>query len=80
MMIFDRFPDKLAAEAFAAHVRWRYQLPAFVIPTNGIAQGIDPFPYVLEPPIVLVERSDRPKLETKVERRVLRYGGTFAGT
>jgi hypothetical protein len=42
---------------------------------------VDPFPFYLSPPIVLVERLEiGDELEDEIENLVQEFGGTLAGT
>lgn len=91
MLIFDRFPSREQATAFARSVR-ESGLQASVYDSQEISNRVDPFPFKLDPPIVLIERpplavdateqdfdarSDR---EEKLRSLVSRFGGHFAGT
>ena len=73
MLIFDRFPSRTEAEAFAQAT----ELKTCVFDTQTESNLVDPFPYLLEPPIVLVERGER---DDEIERLVINFGGEFAGT
>lgn len=78
MLIFDSFPDHTAADHFAQEVTARFGLWAAVFQSQDESNEVDPFPFVLLPPIVLVAR-DRAK-EEAVEQLVEKHEGRFAGT
>jgi len=86
MLIFDKFPDKAQAEQFAAAIREEFYLRAWIYMSQDESDQVDPFPFVLDPPIVLVERPNglstarAIQRETKIEKRVKTFGGDFAGT
>jgi len=82
-MIFDRFQTRRDAESFAAHVTRKHHLRACVYDSQADSETgelADVFPWQLDPPIVLVERSERPEVERCVERVVQDFNGVFAGT
>jgi hypothetical protein len=78
-MIFDRFPTRDHASAFARHVAATYDLNVRVFDSAREAAEADYFPFELTAPVVLVDRSDELE-ERPIEESVLAYGGTFAGT
>lgn len=82
MLIFDRFPSKEKAKAFSEQVYRKTGRKTILCDSQEESDAHDPFPFQLEPPIVLVERdSDTgPQFETKIERGVTAFGGVFAGT
>jgi hypothetical protein len=65
----DELPDELAA---GVEQVWLLDHAAWV-------DRVDPFPYELTPPIVLVPR-DELERETLLEQLVEAFGGRFAGT
>jgi hypothetical protein len=82
-LIFDRFPNLKQARAFATEVKKRYRLNGQVFISAYAAQEHDPFPWVLDPPIVHIERPETEsalETESAVEHLVTKFGGTFAGT
>ena len=79
MLIFDRFPSRDKAEAFASAVTQRDGLSATVYDSQDESNAVDPFPFQLHPPIVLVERS-LPSIEQALEKWVSVFGGQVAGT
>jgi hypothetical protein len=79
MIIFHRFPSPPDAFDFARTVKCIHGLKAKVCFDQAESDKIDPFPCRLRGPVVLVDRSD-PETERKVERLVLGFGGTYAGT
>lgn len=79
MLIFDAFPDRSAATAFAKAVKEKMQLRANVYDSQEVSNRVDPFPFALVPPIVLVERTMGDRDEV-VEEMVVEFGGSFAGT
>lgn len=80
MLIFDRFPTTESADAFAK------ETGGTVYKSQAESDAVDPFPYVLEAPIVLVPRPELGDLdrevaaEREVAASVVRFGGSFAGT
>lgn len=79
-LIFDRFATMEDADEFAAYVVDRYGLAAIVSTKQD--DELEPFPFVLDPPVVYVKRRDP---WDQVEERALgasvrAFGGTFAGT
>ena len=79
-MIFDRFEDRQTAEGFAEHAKSRFGRKATVHGSQAESDRIDPFPFELQPPIVLVERAGDFSLEDEIEESVNGFGGEFAGT
>lgn len=77
MLIFDAFPNKTDASEFAARVGEAFGLQASVHDDQDESDEIDPFPFELEPLIVLVERGPHDKT---IERMAKTYHGEFAGT
>jgi hypothetical protein len=80
MLIFYRFPSRKKAEAYAMCVTEKYGRSATVYDTQEQSAAVDPFPFRLLPPIVLVERDEELTLEDEIAATVKRYGGKFAGT
>lgn len=81
MLIFDQFLTRDLAEKFAAFAGRKYGKRAIVCDSQGEADKHDLFPFVLQPPIVLVERDDiGGSIETAIENKAAYYGGRFAGT
>lgn len=80
MMIFDNFPARKDAEAFAAHVKAEFGRDATVYDSQADSNKVDVFPFRLEPPIVLVQRLDDHDGEDDVEESAVRFKGQFAGT
>lgn len=85
-MIFDSFPDRDAAERFAAGVKRIHNREAVVFDTVAESDAHDVFPFDLTPPIVHVERLypiwDEKNMEAEqaIEQLVQEFGGEFAGT
>lgn len=79
-LIFDGFKTRRDALEFARAVASRYQLPCRICDNQLQSDAIDPFPYELTPPIVLVDRSHDQATEANVEKLVGRFHGSFAGT
>ena len=75
MLIFDSFPSRDAAERFASATG----LSATVHDSQEESNRIDLFPFVLHPPIVLVERAGDDE-EHGLDLLVEAYNGKFAGT
>ena len=80
MLIFDHFPDRCKAVGFASHVRATTGRDAKVYATQAESDAVDPFPFVLVSPIVLVSREDDLSGEEAIELAVYRFGGECAGT
>jgi hypothetical protein len=79
MYIFHKFPSVLKAQEFAVRMRIRYEMKAKVYSSQDESDKVDPFPYVLTPPIVLVSRKKRMELDELSNIAVL-FNGEFAGT
>jgi hypothetical protein len=60
MLIFNRFQCLNDAERFAVAVKETFNLGATVYDSQDRSNSVDPFPFELTPPIVLVERPERP--------------------
>ena len=80
MIIFDQFPDQEHANKFAAHVRDTLGRTSFVYDSQVESNKHDPFPFQLQPPIVLVERAATPEKESEITALVENFQGAFAGT
>lgn len=80
MLIFDSFPSVKQAERFAASIKHDWKRNATVFMSQEESNRVDPFPYVLDPPIVLVERLDDLSGENPIIRQVKLYDGIWAGT
>jgi hypothetical protein len=79
MLIFHKFSSLEQAAAFARSVTQREKLPASFHATQDESNAVDPFPFELLPPIVLVGRGDL-GIEEALRVRVQDFGGEFAGT
>ena len=91
-LIFDRFPSRDKAESFVAVIQKEFNLAGQIFDDSDSAQEHDPFPWVLDPPVVHIDRPDikmddideeiahNIAIEEAVEDRVTDFGGTFAGT
>jgi hypothetical protein len=80
MLIFDKFKDRSKADEFSAATNGK------VYDNQEASNAVDPFPFQLIPPIVLVEtvlQADG-NLDLKAEDGIIRlvktFKGTFAGT
>jgi hypothetical protein len=80
VLIFDNFPDRERADAFAAFVELDTGLAATVYDDADEARAADPFPFELVPPVVHVEVPDDEAEVAELDLLVLDYGGKFAGT
>jgi len=93
MLIFDRFKSKKRATAFAEMVRRRHIIWAEVYDNQRETDEVDPFPFELTPPIVLVGRANqknrtyspplpwKPSIgEDDIIKLVKKFHGRFAGT
>jgi hypothetical protein len=81
MLIFDGFGSRKKAEDYAKTVKEKYKRSAMVYDSQEQSNAVDPFPFHLSPPIVLVERLEiGDELEDEIENLVQEFGGTFAGT
>lgn len=78
-LIYDRFPAFENAAKFARVVARDFALDVSVFTDADEARQVDPFPFELEPPVVLVSRSDE-ATERKVTNLVAAYHGHWAGT
>jgi hypothetical protein len=90
MLIFDNFATRKQAEAFAAAHNGQ------VFDSQEESNAVDPFPFELRAPIVLIDRpnlsgilgieneDEAVKMEQRIEADIIKdvemYGGTFAGT
>lgn len=81
MLIFDGFTSRREAEDYAKAVTEKYKRSATVYDSQEQSNVVDPFPFHLSPPIVLVERLEiGDELEDEIEEFVQEFGGEFAGT
>jgi hypothetical protein len=82
MLIFDRLESREKAEKFAEYVRAELCRGARVFDNQEDSDRLDPFPFVLTPPIVLVDRrpNDEVKDDDEVKDTVKNFGGRYAGT
>ena len=80
MLIFDSFPDREHAEAFAKQVKRMYRRSTIVCDSQEESKAFAVFQFKLFPPITLVERKPDWSEEAPIDRMVERFGGTFAGT
>lgn len=80
MIIFDRFPSNKSAKLFAKDMQLIHGLRTVVCDSQAEADRYDYFPFLLVPPIVLIDRSN-PDTERCIERDCVKmYHGQFAGT
>lgn len=80
-MIFDRFETRESAESFGATVKEKFGKDSTVHADQASSDEVDPFPYVLDGFIVLVERDyENYSDETEIQSLVGSFGGKFAGT
>ena len=80
MLIYDRFPTLAKAKQFAVNCKQRLLRRAVVCRSQEESNKIDPFPFQLDAPIVLVSRLDDLSGERAVDALAAHFGGTFAGT
>ena len=80
MLIFDSFKSMESARQFARHVQDAFGRSAQVFDSKAESDNVDPFPFNLHPPIVLVERNDAFEGEEPIEASVEQFSGVFAGT
>jgi hypothetical protein len=81
VLIFDGFAFREKAEEYATWVTEKYQRSATVYDTQEQSDAVDPFPFRLFPPIVLVERIEiGDEQEQQIEEAVQDFDGRFAGT
>ena len=78
MLIFDRFPNFDGAFLASADIHKTWKFKSWVCETQEESDQIDPFPFQLTPPILLVESNHDDSAEVKLA--VACYGGSFAGT
>ncbi|MBW7896494.1 MAG: hypothetical protein H3C27_15410 [Opitutaceae bacterium] len=79
MLIFNRFPSREDAQAFAFAVRDSYQLCSMVC-TDMERRDRSNASFKLDLPAVLVHRSTKPGVEDHVIKLAANYHGRFAGT
>lgn len=79
MLIFDNFANRQSAENFMKAVADEYGLTAEIFDNQEQSNAVDPFPFELEAPIVLVQRS-HPSTEEEVIKLAKIHFGDFAGT
>jgi hypothetical protein len=92
MIIFDSFPSRENAEKFASAVSARFNRQTHVCDSKKEADAVDPHPFNLFPPIVMVERlwpwegatqDDCDKdlqIEREIEESVTQFCGEYVGT
>lgn len=81
MLIFDNFSSMENARAFAMYVRDEFNRGTRVCNSQEESNQYDPFPFLLHPPIVLVQRDHGSgSVEDKIETMVNHFSGEFAGT
>ena len=80
MLIFDGFKTEEQAKSFQAFVQAHFTKATYLALSQEESDKIDPFPYPLTPPIVLVERDFNQYIEQDIQTSVNAFGGTFAGT
>ncbi len=78
MLIFDRFPSQEIAETLLELCK-EVKIECYLCQKQEDSDHIDPFPYTLYPPIVLIERG-RAEWEKRVIGVFQKYGARFAGT
>ena len=85
-MDFDNFTSYEKALKFAKAVRRQYQLDYAVLTNASWANDIDPVPFGMKPPVVLIARivDDHNHILFEKEEGIIslvkKYGGQFAGT
>jgi hypothetical protein len=79
-LIFDGFKSRAQTLAFRRHVELVFARKTWLCETQEEAYEIDPFPFQLFPPIILVARRDDYEGEDEIEESVKSFGGLFAGT
>lgn len=81
MLIYDSFPSRAKAEAFAKRTALEFGRETHICDSQEQSDKIDPFPFALYPPIVLVERDyDAFSHERMIDTKAAKFGGKFAGT
>lgn len=80
MLIFDSFASMEDAERFAAAIASEFSRETRVYGDENAAFDADPFPFLLRPPIVHVERTEDYEIEDEILPLVGAFGGKFAGT
>ena len=74
------FKSEAEAQAFGVKVADKYGIKrVFLCHTQAESDEIDPFPFLLRPPIILVSRQ-KPEVEREIEALVKTMGGQYAGT
>ena len=79
MLIFHKFSSLEQAAAFARSVTQLERLPASFHATQDESNLVDPFPFELVPPIVLVGAATL-RSRSRLRCAVADFGGKFAGT
>jgi hypothetical protein len=82
-LIFHRFVNEMAATAFGVSMRSAWpDLEWSLCSSQEHSNAIDPFPWKLTPPIVLVDRPHDEDEETEraIEALAVGHGAVFAGT
>ena len=80
MLIFDDFLSERTAQKFAGACKRRFAKDAIVCQNQDESDAIDPFPFALRPPIVLVERDAAVELEDEIIQEVESFKGRYFGT
>jgi hypothetical protein len=78
-LIFNEFVNVDRAREFVATVRERFGLEGQVFESEDDAHVHDPFPWVQEPPVTHIDRTDL-ATEEQVIALACEFGGTFLGT
>ena len=81
MLIFDTFKSEEQAKAFGLKVRENYpDRNTYLCQSQADSNKIDPFPFELIPPIVLVGRTRDYDKEKDIIELVKQFDGVYAGT
>lgn len=79
MLLFDQFKSEKDAADFVAKVKNDYGLEGAVYDNQEQSDAVDPFPFVLTAPIVLIPRTN-PVKEQDIIVLAEQFCGSFAGT
>ena len=79
MLIFDAFESNTQAKKFVADVKNKFKLDAHFCKNQEEVDTYDFFPFLLKPPMAVVERTSYEDEDVLI-KMVKKYAGEFAGT
>ena len=82
MLIYDSFVDLESAKKCQVKLQKKFYCLSIITEDPEQARFLDPFPFELTPPILLVQRpiDDNPEIEKQITDYIIKNGGQFAGT